>query len=50
MGKRNSFKMLDGKFEGMRPCGSPMCSHEDNINVDIGTGCEVQVSQDRVQL
>jgi hypothetical protein len=42
MGKRrNAYKILVGKPEGMRPCRRSRCRCEDNIRMDLGeTGWE----------
>jgi hypothetical protein len=32
---RGVYKVLVGKFEGMRPLGRPRCGWEDNIKMDL---------------
>jgi hypothetical protein len=35
MGKRNAYRILMGKPEGMRPLGRPRCRWVDNIKIDL---------------
>jgi hypothetical protein len=36
MEKRNTYRILVGKSEGMRPLGRPRCKWVDNIRLDLG--------------
>jgi hypothetical protein len=50
--KRNAYRLLVGKPEGIRPLGRPRCRWVDNIRMDLGeVGCSdvnwIGLAQDR---